>query len=360
LIKNRDTVLKVLPNRVWRTYSGGRMIDEIEGRAHPSDGPFPEDWIASTVRATNPGREDIVEGLSVVVRDGQHVRLVDLKVEDPYYYLGKEHVRRFGSNPMLLVKFLDSSIRLPFQVHPTPEFSRIRLNSESGKTEAYYVLSTRAEIDEPFIYLGFQKPPTRDELRRIIEEQDIRALENCFERVRVAPGDVFIVPGGYPHAIGPGVLMIEVMEPTDFVARIEFQAGSRTIPEPARFMGRDISFALDMFSFEATTVEESRTRWRGHPRTIEASDTMLREALIDYRTTDRFNITRTRIFGEAEWKPAGFTVIVVIDGSCTFTTQHGETPLKRFDRVVIPAGSPSLRIMSESGALLLESMPPTA
>ena len=47
-------ILRLSPNRVWRTYSGGLMLDRMEGKAEPQDGTFPEDWIGSTVRAINP------------------------------------------------------------------------------------------------------------------------------------------------------------------------------------------------------------------------------------------------------------------------------------------------------------------
>ncbi len=181
---------------------------------------------------------------------GGEAVLADLVAADTEYFLGAAHVAKFGQNPMVLVKYLDSQVRLPFQAHPTVEFSRRRLNAKSGKTEVYYILSTRPEVTEPYIYLGFQHPPTRDELRRQIVEQDIAAMEKCFEKIPVQPGDVYIVPGGLPHAIGGGVLMVEVMEPTDFVARVEFNVAGRVIPESARFMGRDVEFALDMFSFE--------------------------------------------------------------------------------------------------------------
>jgi len=170
---------------------------------------------------------------------------------------------------MMLVKYLDSAVRLPFQVHPTVDFSRRRLNAESGKTEAYYILNTRPEVTEPFIYMGFQRPPGREELRRMIVDQDIAAMERCFDKILVKPGDVFVVPGGLPHAIGGGVLMVEVMEPTDFVARVEFQVAGRTIPEPARFMGRDVDFALDMFSFEPLPVPAVQSRWRCTPCLVE-------------------------------------------------------------------------------------------
>jgi mannose-6-phosphate isomerase len=52
----------------------------------------------------------------------------------------------------------------------------------------------------------------------MIVEQDITSMELCFDKLAVKPGDVYVVPGGLPHAIGNGVLMVEIMEPTDFGA----------------------------------------------------------------------------------------------------------------------------------------------
>ena len=51
-------------NRVWRTYTGGKVLDQMNGEAQPKDSHFPEDWIGSTTKAINLGREDIKEGLS--------------------------------------------------------------------------------------------------------------------------------------------------------------------------------------------------------------------------------------------------------------------------------------------------------
>ena len=112
------------------------MLDRMEGRAEPADGTFPEDWIGSTVRAINPNRDAKNEGLAHVVFSGGEAVLADLVAADPEYFLGAAHVKRFGLNPMVLVKYLDSAVRLPFQVHPTVEFSRQHLNAASCKTEA--------------------------------------------------------------------------------------------------------------------------------------------------------------------------------------------------------------------------------
>ncbi len=353
-------ILRLTPNRVWRTYSGGLMLDRMEGRSSPADGSFPEDWLGSTVRAVNPDREQKGEGLARVAFSGGEAVLADLVAADSEYFLGTTHVSRFGANPMVLVKYLDSAVRLPFQVHPTVDFSRSHLNAESGKTEAYYILSTRPEVAEPYIHLGFQRPPTPQELRRMIVEQDIAALERCFDKIPVQPGDVYVVPGGLPHAIGGGVLMVEVMEPTDFVARVEFNVAGRIIPESARFMGRDVDFALELFSFEPLPVSAVQSRWRCHPRTLEKNATLLRESLVDARLTDRFNVLRTTLCGRNQWHARGFTILLVVEGACEIAAAQGKLSLSQFDRVVVPHGLDSLEITGKDRVVLLECLPPEA
>ena len=356
---HRGKILRLPPNRVWRTYSGGLMLDRMEGRASPADGPFPEDWLGSTVRAVNPNRAQKDEGLARVIFSGGEAVLADLVATDAEYFLGAQHVSRFRTNPMVLVKYLDSAVRLPFQVHPTVEFSRRHLKAESGKTEAYYILSTRPEVTEPFIYLGFQRPPSRAELRRMIVEQDIAAMESCFDKIPVKPGDVYVVPGGLPHAIGGGVLMVEVMEPTDFVARVEFNVAGRVIPESARFMGRDVDFALDLFSFEPLPVFDVQSHWCCQPRIFETDSAMRREALVDRRYTDRFNVLRTTLTGRKQWRSKGFTILLVLEGSCVITTPNEEIQLSKFDRIIVPHGLEPLEITANDGVVFLECVPPT-
>lgn len=355
--QHRGKALRLLPNRVWRTYSGGYVLDQMETREAPADGEYPEDWIGSTVRATNPHYTPD-EGLARVAFSGHEALLADLVANDPEYFLGETHLRRFGANPMVLVKYLDSAVRLPFQVHPTVDFSRQYLHSESGKTEAYYILNARPEVAEPFIYLGFQRPPGREELRRMIVEQDIASLEACFDRIPVRNGDVYVVRGGLPHAIGPGILMVEVMEPTDFVARVEFNVAGRTIQESARFMGRDVDFALDMFCFEACSVSDVQSHWRCRPRIMQSTATLSRESLVDNRLTNRFRVLRTTLTGKAKWHSQGFTILLVVEGNCIVGTDDEEIYLSQFDRIVVPCGLASLEMVTNDRAVFLECLPP--
>ena len=355
----RGQLLRLLPNRVWRTYAGGRTLDAMEGRPQPVDGPFPEDWIGSTTRAVNPQLTAPDEGLSRASFGEREAYVADLIAADPAYFLGEAHVARYGTNPMVLVKYLDASVRLPIQVHPTVAFSRARLKSESGKTEAYYVLATRPETVEPSIYLGFQRPPSRAELRRMIVDQDIAALERCFEKIPVRPGEVFLVPGGLPHAIGAGILLVEILEPTDFVARVEFNCAGRVVPESARFMGRDVEFALDMFSLEPCPVDAVRRQWCCQPRVLATTAALSREALVDDRVTDRFRVTRSIIRAETSWRAYGFTILLVVEGAARFSIGGVREELRTFDRVLVPSGLGELTITPTSErVVLLECLPP--
>ncbi len=127
-------VLQLKPNRVWRTYSGGKYLDKLEGKAASSDSHFPEDWIASTIRATNIGREHIPdEGYSKVQIHGQSFTLKELFQQFPQELLGDEHFAKFGANTQVLTKLLDSAIRLHLQAHPTIPFSKKYLNSTFRK-----------------------------------------------------------------------------------------------------------------------------------------------------------------------------------------------------------------------------------
>src|SRR4051794_4983956 len=76
--------LKMMTNRVWRTYKGGQLIEAWQGMPNAKDDSFPEDWIASVVSARNAGREHLVEGLSRVMLDsGEEVTLKELIEADP-------------------------------------------------------------------------------------------------------------------------------------------------------------------------------------------------------------------------------------------------------------------------------------
>lgn len=355
----KNKLIRFKPNRVWRTYTGGKILDALENKPAPADTHFPEDWIGSTTQAINPDREHIVEGISQAVIGDDSIRFDSLINSNPDYFLGEAHSQAFGETPMLLVKFLDSSVRLHFQAHPTAEFSRKRLNSNHGKAEGYYILAIREDTPEPYVYVGFQYPPTRDAFKQMIEAQDISAIEACFEKIPVKAGDCLFIPGGSPHAIGEGILMVEIMEPSDWAVRFEFSKAGYTMPEEARFMKRDLDFCMDVFDFTQLSVSEAIDKFYQQPRIgRHYSSESLLESLIDERVTDKFRVKKSSISGSVKKSEQDFYIGIVVMGECHIQVGEETVLLQQFDRFFCPAGVEFVTITSEAGVEILECYPP--
>lgn len=336
-------ILPLLPNRVRRSYTGGALLEFWEGKNRGRDGNQPEDWIASTVTAVNPGLPPVPgEGLATVQDNGLVRRLVNVFEEDPAHFLGEHHVSRLGTGLGFLLKLLDSSIRLHVQVHPTRQFARKHLHSPWGKLETYYILASRPGIS-PYIRLGFQHAPSSEEWKRIVLEQDTPAMDACFEPVPVKPGEVWVVPGGLPHAIGEGLLVVEIMEPSDLVVRCEFERGGIVLPPPARFMGRDPDFALQILDFTSLSVEQVTARYRVAPRTVLHQESHSLRQLIGKESTDCFesfllSIRRPAVIPKENRVLVG----LVLDGQGCVSAGGEELPVARGTRFVIAAAAEEL------------------
>jgi mannose-6-phosphate isomerase len=358
---HRGKLVLLPPHRVWRTYQGGRGLDALAGAAHPADSHYPEDWIASTTRAINAGRESIREGVSPVTVGGQTHDFAALLASDPEYFLGAKHAARFGPHPQLLVKFLDPSVRLHFQAHPTADFARCFLNSPSGKTEAYHILATRPEVAAPYIYLGFQRPPSRDALRRMIKTQDIAGLEACFDRIPVQPGDTYLVPGGVPHALGEGLLLVEVQEPSDLVVRFEFERGGYVLPESARFMGRGLEFCLDVFDYGAWPANRLAVEAACPPRRRRAlGPDSFQDNLIGPERTPCFSVRQSQLRGPVTKTEDSAYIAIVTAGACTVTAGGETHHLKCYDKFFAPAGLGPVDFQPAAAATLLDCYPPAS
>ncbi len=350
-------LFRIPANRVWRTYLGGKTLDSLAGNPAPADSHFPEDWILSTTPARNIGREELAdEGLSSLESQGECRTLESWLDEYPHEILGERHLREFGKSAGFLLKFLDSSIRLHMQCHPTAEFSRRFLNSNSGKTEGYVILGHRPDVT-PYLYLGFQRPPERDAFREAIRNQDSKSILAGFDKIPVQPGDMFLVPGGVPHAIGEGIFMIEIMEPTDFAVRIEFERGGYVLPEQARFMGRDVDFALSMFDFSPRSPEQVRRDFFIVPEPLPVEGDAERFSLFDARKTDCFRVERLQIHGTAQYETADcFRACIVTRGDGSIRADGETLELHPYDRILIPAQTERVRI--EGNLEIITALPP--
>ena len=179
-------------------------------------------------------------------------------------------------------------------------------------------------------------------------------------RIRVAPGDVLFVPGGVPHAIGGGIFMVEIQEPSDLVVRFEFETAGYTLPESARFMNHGLDFCLDVIDFDAKPESQVRSEYMFEPRLeVTYGETAHRYQLIGAETTPRFGVKKSVIKGEVVREDDTFFTGVVTAGTCVLSTDEASIELNTFDKFFCPAGLGAYTIRADEEVQILECLPPS-
>ena len=349
----RKKIIVLPPNRVRRNYKGGLLLEKVCGLPHPQDGSQPEDWIASTVGARNPGLVEVAnEGLAFLNdENGKKVLLKNLFADDTTYFLGAKHKEKLGADLGFLAKLLDSSMRLHLQAHPTASYAQKNLNSRWGKLETYYILGVRPEC-EGYIWLGFQKSHGLKECTRIVLEQDKEAMIACFEKIPVKPGQVWVIPGGLPHAIGEGLLVLEVMEPTDWVVRCEFEREGIVVPPAARFMGLTPEESLRIFDFDEFSVSQIQKKCGVEPIRLLTKNNGFIDLLIGPKQTECFVIRRVSFENSFKVEKAEIIYIGIVSQGEGVAQVGGESvTLKQGATFLIPAGVDHINLTSNKGKM---------
>ncbi len=275
-----------------RFYRGGAQITAWRGE--PAAGEFePEDWIASTTTVAG----EAAVGLTVLP-DGP--LLSDAVRDDPEHWCGPAHVARFGADTKLLVKLLDAGQRLPVHAHPDGDFARRELGHAHGKAEAWYLLTAGV------IHLGLRADVDPGELAALVAAQDTERLLGLLNRVEVAPGDAVYVPPGVLHAIGDGILLLELQEPEDLSILLEWRGFEL---DGARDGHLGLGFERALAAVEHTGRDPEALIVRG-----QRSGSVLPEAADEY-----FRLDRILVDGRARLEP-GFAVLLIAEGQFVTTT----------------------------------------
>ena len=357
--------IKLRSNRVWRIYSGGKLLDEFCGVVPGIDGAFPEDWLGSVVEANNMPREGqpLREGLSVSADTGEYLK--DLIAAHPEELLGSKHIAEVGTDLGVLVKFLDSAVRLPIQVHPDKLAARELFDSAYGKTEAWYILGGR-EIDgeQPYILMGFKEGVTRKQWQRYFDEQDIAGMENSLHKIPVSPGDVFLVRGGTPHAIGPGCFLLEIQEPTDYTISVEKKApDGSTVPDFLCHQGIGFEKMFECFHYDTQNREKTLESCKLHPSCIAEDENVKAERLIDSEQTPAFSLNKLAVKESYHYPADGqAAILAVVGGAGKIVSPAGTVSLRQGDSVFMPAESENVLLVSDGAEdlVILECLPPVS
>lgn len=330
-------------NRVGRVYTGGKLFEGLWGD-EPVDNFLPEEWIASAVRALNKDSVSEKEGVSRISKTGsgestdageEVVYFDDLLAQDPEGMLGSSKKMR------ILVKILDSAVRLPAQAHPDKAFSRKHFQSEYGKTESWIVLNTREDAK---LYFGFRDGVDRESFSRAVDESltDKDAMERLMKYRVPQVNDVFFVPARTVHAIGAGCLILEVQEPTDFTIQPEHWCDEYELNEQEMYLGLTKEQAIDCFDF--TPAPDTKMI----PEVIFEEKGVVVETLIGPKTTDCFIINRIRLDGGSKCLEISdsYGVYIVTEGKGWLKANEADAqcssagysrPVKKGDYFFMPA-----------------------
>ncbi|HKX68461.1 MAG TPA: phosphoheptose isomerase [Intrasporangium sp.] len=330
-------------NTPRRFYRGGERILVFRGLPVPDDfdGHRPEDWLASTTHLFAEGGDGVTP-----LDDG--TTLPEALAADPEGWLGVGHVAQFGVEPQLLTKLLDSGERLPVHSHPDAAFAARHLDCEHGKTEAWLIVDADPGAT---VWVGFRDALPTDELAALVDAQDERLLA-ALNPIEVSRGDAILVPAGQPHAIGEGVLLVELQEPTDFSVMLEHERFGLDLEHA--FLGLPRRTALASVASDALPpagVAALRRRWtdiRGVGPALPAeAEQFFRAQVVRLNGDDSVVVDR------------GFAVTVVVEGRGTLTTGAGVSPLDiaAGDVLLIPHGAGDVRIAGD--VTVLRCLPPT-
>ena len=337
-------------NRVYRIYRGGMPYKEFfaDGFDDGTDNYFPEEWVASKVKAINPRYFGERDGVAVI--KGTNIFFDDLLNDYPEELLGN---RKYDC----LVKYLDSAVRLPFQVHPNREFSEKYFNSSYGKTEAWLVVKTRPGAK---LYFGFKDKITKEQLSKLEEESEVQKdiMGNLLSGVEAKVGDIWLIKAGLIHAIGAGCTIVEIQEPTDFTIQPERWCNEYHISEAEEFLGLEKDIALDAINYDIYGAE-ARKFAEVNPKIVIDTPTYVKEALITYEDTPCFAENRHVIKNGGsfvmDFAPA---VFLCVDGSAVIEGENYKREVKRGEYFYLPfVAEGKFKVTTQTEATFIECLP---
>jgi mannose-6-phosphate isomerase len=190
----------IFKDKIW----GGTKINRLYGKDFSPLQNCGESWELSGV-----------EGNISVLQNGflagnNLEELIEVYMCD---LVGEKVYDKFGINFPILVKIIDSREWLSIQVHPDDKLAMKR-HKQNGKSEMWYVLDADKKAE---LISGFNKEITEKEYLQQFEKGRLKEILN-FEQVEA--GDVFNIPAGRIHALGPGVCIAEIQQTSDVTYRI--------------------------------------------------------------------------------------------------------------------------------------------
>jgi mannose-6-phosphate isomerase len=311
----------VFKEKIW----GGNKIHTVFGMNYA---PLPncgEAWVLS-------GYGDEITSVNNGFLAGNPLdELIEVYMDD---LVGEAVYEKYGNKFPLLIKILNASDWLSIQVHPDDNLAKVRHN-DLGKTEMWYI--AEAEPGARLIS-GFNQEMTADLYLSNLKNGTLKDIMN-YEQVR--KGDVFFMPAGRVHALGPGLLLFEIQQTSDLTYRIyDFdRVDARGVARPLH-----TEMALDALDF--TKHDTYRTEYQPEfNKTVPVVEsTYFNTSVID------FGIPVVKDYSALD----SFVILQCAEGRCTIEYDGGNESLKAGEVLLIPAIMEHIKIIPLVKSKILE------
>lgn len=202
MLPRGSTVSLVVPRLDEKPWGGRKLADY--GLELPPDAPIGEALVTA-------GEATIEAG------DGEGRTIQDLVDADPAARLGARAQEAVSGRALfpLLVKLIDAAENLSIQVHPDDEGARAL--DRLGKTEAWYVLKAEPGAR---IYIGLEKGADFGDFMTLARKLD-GSSGQALRAIEAQPGSSVVIPAGTVHALGAGVMVYEIQQPSDVTFRLD-------------------------------------------------------------------------------------------------------------------------------------------
>ena len=311
----------IFKDKIW----GGRKIKEQLGLDFGSLPNCGEVWLLS-------GLWDEQSEVANGDFDGDEINdLVETFMGD---LVGESVFDKYGEQFPLLLKIIDANDWLSVQVHPDDELAEKR-GIGNGKTEMWYVMHADKDAE---LVMGFNREMTRMDYVKVMKNNTLREVLN-YEKVEA--DDVFFIPAGRVHALGPDIMVAEIQQTSDTTYRIYDwdrinEAGmSRELHIPQSVEA--IDFAIpDQYKIEVQDVMN---------KTVPVVD-------CQYFVTNLLQLQ-----GEMEKDYSNldsFVILLCTEGNFSLVWENGAVFVKQGECVLIPNIIKKVSIRAERYCKLLE------
>lgn len=231
--------------------------------------------------------------------------------------LGEKAVARTGMRFPLLIKLLDCAQWLSLQVHPNDEQAlRLEGPGQFGKTEAWHVLEAQPDAK----LIAGVKPGTG--AMKLADSILSGTVTEYSQYVDITQGDTIFMPAGTLHALGPGLLIYEVQQTSDWTYRV-YDWGRPQTEKRRLHIEKSIQVTRPDFT---APVMPMPAYGDGSQHTLVQCEYFTLELL---SASSRFIELDTR--GET------FHAITVIEGKARLQHGDGNIVLEKLQTVLVPA-----------------------